>query len=55
MRRLSVTKVSHRFDEALAVDDVSIHVEAGEFVCLLGPSGSGKTTLLSLVAGLKTL
>ena len=55
MRRLSVTKVSHRFDEALAVNDVSIHVEAGEFVCLLGPSGSGKTTLLSLVAGLKTL
>ena len=55
MRRLELTNVSHRFGEALAVDGVSIHVEAGEFVCLLGPSGSGKSTLLRLAAGLETL
>lgn len=34
------------------VSDVSFHVEAGEFFCLLGPSGCGKTTLLRLIAGL---
>jgi putative spermidine/putrescine transport system ATP-binding protein len=36
---------------APAVDDLNLHVQAGEFITLLGPSGSGKTTTLMLLAG----
>jgi NitT/TauT family transport system ATP-binding protein len=36
----------------LVLDDISLYVERGEFVCIVGPSGCGKTTLLRLLAGL---
>ena len=38
-----------------AVDDVSFHAPAGEFVVLLGPSGCGKSTTLRLIAGLESV
>ncbi|MGG4494329.1 ABC transporter ATP-binding protein [Brevibacillus reuszeri] len=37
----------------MAVKDINLRVEEGEFICLVGPSGCGKTTLLSLISGLE--
>ena len=46
-----VEGISKRFGTALAVDDLSLDVQPGEFVCLLGPSGCGKTTTMRIIAG----
>lgn len=46
-----IDNVSKRFGDVVAVDRVSLNVEAGSFVSLLGPSGCGKTTLLRLIGG----
>jgi spermidine/putrescine transport system ATP-binding protein len=48
IRLESVTK---RFDDVLAVDDLSLDVERGSFFALLGPSGCGKTTTLRMIGG----
>ena len=53
MAEVTLDHISKRFADVVAVDDLSLTVEDGEFVILVGPSGCGKTTALRLVAGLE--
>jgi iron(III) transport system ATP-binding protein len=49
---LRIRNLTKKFGQFTALNDVSLDVPKGEFVCFLGPSGCGKTTLLRAIAGL---
>src|SRR5438105_5706830 len=53
MARLFLQKVTKKYGDVLAVDDLTLEARDGEFLVLLGPSGCGKTTVLRMVAGLE--
>jgi multiple sugar transport system ATP-binding protein len=57
MGNISYQNVTKEFNDGaiVAVDDLSLEVEDGEFLVLLGPSGCGKSTTLRMLAGLETV
>lgn len=54
MTFLEITSLRKVFGDTVAVNDVSLTVEEGEFITVVGPSGCGKTTTLLNIAGLQT-
>ena len=53
MARVIFDHVTKSFDGTVAVDDLELEVQDGEFLVLVGPSGCGKTTALRMLAGLE--
>ncbi|PKR53902.1 ABC transporter ATP-binding protein [Thalassospira marina] len=55
MATLEIDRVRKSYGHLEVLKEVSISIEAGDFLVLLGPSGCGKSTLLSLIAGLEEI
>ncbi len=54
MSDIILKNVTKRFGKSVAVDNLNLTINDGDFITLLGPSGCGKTTTLRMVAGLET-
>ncbi|WP_128905189.1 ABC transporter ATP-binding protein [Halorubrum amylolyticum] len=55
MSNLSFNDVTKRYGDVVAVQDLDIDIEDGEFIVIVGPSGCGKTTTLRMVAGFEEI
>jgi len=55
MANVLLKNITKRFDEVVAVDNVSLEIADREFLVLVGPSGCGKTTTLRMIAGLEEI
>lgn len=50
---INAVHLKKSFGSVKAVDDVSLHIQKGEVICIIGPSGSGKSTLIRCLHGLE--
>src|SRR5271157_3436284 len=50
-----IERVSHRYGKAIALDNVTLDIPAGEMIGMIGPDAAGKSTLLGLIAGVRII
>lgn len=55
MAKIDIKNVTKFFDGAIAVNNVTLTVQNGQFLAIVGPSGCGKSTLLRMISGLETI
>ena len=55
MARVTFEQVTKRFGDYVAVNNLNLDINDGEFLVFVGPSGCGKTTCLRLLAGLESI
>ena len=55
MARITLQNLKKRYDDVVAVRDVDLEINDGEFLVLVGPSGCGKSTTLRMIAGLEDI
>jgi multiple sugar transport system ATP-binding protein len=55
MANLLLKKITKKFDDVTAVNNVNLEIDDREFIVLVGPSGCGKTTTLRMIAGLEEI
>lgn len=54
MSKIALKNITKYYGKQLILDNISLDISDGEFLCITGPSGCGKTTLLRIIAGLDT-
>jgi len=50
---LSLSRITHHYDDLQVLEDISLDIPQGQIVCIIGPSGCGKSTLLRMIGGLE--
>ncbi len=55
MAEVNLDKVTKKYGDHVAVNELSLHCKDSEFFFILGPSGAGKTSTLKMIAGLTTV